>query len=217
MLENLSNQPMLARQPPGQQQAEQLLDRLQDITRGQQQLLDRTFRENQQGERPQDGGRASTAEQESLRRQLGEAMRQLGEMTGEIPAQLGNAEQSMRQSSQALSGGEPGQALGPQAQALDQLREGARAAARQLAEQLGQPGQGEGNQPGQLGQFRDGQDPLGRRLDGTTGLDTGRVAIPEESDVQRAREILNELRRRSGQRERPLTEQEYIDRLLRRF
>lgn len=217
MLENLSNQPMLARQPPGQQQAEQLLDRLQDITRGQQQLLDRTFRDSQQGERPEDGGRASTAEQESLRRQLGEAMRQLGEMSGDIPPQLGNAEQSMRQSSQALSGGEPGEALGPQGQALDQLREGARAAAQQLAEQLGQTGQGQGNQPGQLGQFRDGQDPLGRQRDGTTGLDTGRVSIPEESDLQRAREILNELRRRSGERERPLTEQEYIDRLLRRF
>ena len=215
MLESLSNQPMFARQPPGQQEAEQLLNELQNITRGQQQLLDRTFNESQQGERPQDGGRASTAEQESLRRQLGEAMRRLGEMTGDIPGELGNAEQAMRQSSQALSGGEPGQALGPQGQALDQLREGARAAAQQLAEQFG--GEGQGNQPGQFGEFGDGQDPLGRRTEGNSGLDTGRVAIPEESDLQRAREILDELRRRSGERTRPTTERDYIDRLLRRF
>ncbi len=216
MLESLTSQPMFAGQPPaGQQEAEQLLNELQDITRGQQQLLDRTFSESQQGQQPQDGGRASTAEQESLRRQLGEAMRRLGEMTGDIPGELGNAEQAMRQSSQALSGGEPGQALGPQGQALDQLREGARAAAQQLAEQLGGPGQG--NQPGQVGQFRDGQDPLGRQTEGNSGLDTGQVAIPEESDVQRAREILDELRRRSGERSRPTTEREYIDRLLRRF
>ncbi len=215
MLENLNNQPMFARQPPGQQQAEQLLDQLQDITRGQQQLLDRTFRDSQQGQQPSDNGRASAAEQESLRRQLGEAMRQLGEMSGQIPPQLGNAEQSMRQSTEALAGGEPGQSLGPQGQALDQLREGARAAAEQLAEQLGQGQQG--NQPGQLGNFRDGQDPLGRRTEGNRGLDTGRVAIPEEADLQRAREILDELRRRAGQRDRPVTEQDYIERLLRRF
>jgi len=41
--------------------------------------------------------------------------------------------------------------------------------------------------------------------------------VPNASDLQRARRILEELRRRSGQRSRPVFELEYIERLLRRF
>jgi hypothetical protein len=43
------------------------------------------------------------------------------------------------------------------------------------------------------------------------------VKIPSEQELQRAREILNELRRRAGERERPEIEREYIERLLERF
>jgi hypothetical protein len=43
------------------------------------------------------------------------------------------------------------------------------------------------------------------------------VKIPEEAELQRAREILDELRRRSGQYGRPQMEREYIDRLLKQF
>jgi hypothetical protein len=60
-------------------------------------------------------------------------------------------------------------------------------------------------------------DPLGRpqRSEGT---DFGNsVKIPDEIDVQRAREILEELRRRMGDPSRPSLELDYIDRLLRRF
>lgn len=48
-------------------------------------------------------------------------------------------------------------------------------------------------------------------------MDTQNVTIPEESDMQRARRIRDELYRRSGDRERPQFEREYIDRLLERF
>jgi len=47
--------------------------------------------------------------------------------------------------------------------------------------------------------------------------DTEGVDIPLMSDVQRAREVLDELRRRAGERGRPQDELDYIDRLLRRF
>jgi hypothetical protein len=43
------------------------------------------------------------------------------------------------------------------------------------------------------------------------------VEIPSESDVQRARRILDELRRRAGERNRPALERDYIDRLLKQF
>jgi len=48
-------------------------------------------------------------------------------------------------------------------------------------------------------------------------VDTGDVSIPDASSMQRAREILDELRRRSGERFRPKLELDYIERLLHRF
>jgi hypothetical protein len=41
--------------------------------------------------------------------------------------------------------------------------------------------------------------------------------VPDAIDAQRAREILDELRKRSGQNLRPQDELDYIDRLLKRF
>jgi hypothetical protein len=65
----------------------------------------------------------------------------------------------------------------------------------------------------------EGRDPLGRpRRDSVGGRDEGSdVVVPTEMELQRAREIQEELRRRAGERERPQQELDYIDRLLRRF
>ena len=41
--------------------------------------------------------------------------------------------------------------------------------------------------------------------------------VPEAGAMQRSREILDELRRRSGQRHRPDDELDYLRRLLRQF
>ncbi|MDE0812138.1 MAG: DUF4175 family protein, partial [Alphaproteobacteria bacterium] len=48
-------------------------------------------------------------------------------------------------------------------------------------------------------------------------FDRSRLDIPEDSDVQKARRLFDELRRRSGDQERPVLELDYIDRLLKRF
>lgn len=217
-------------QPPPQfRKGMQTLDALQELIQGQQELLDRTYsemqRRNQQqqggqqpreGQNGQQGGKDSvdTALQEALRRQLGEVMRQLGELTGDIPGEFGRAEGAMRQSTEALRADRPGASVPAQTEALDQLREGARAATEQLMQQFG--GQMMGARPGgrppgrQFGQ----EDPLGRRMEGNQGATQGDVEIPSESDIQRARRILEELRRRAGERERPPVERDYIDRLL---
>ena len=85
---------------------------------------------------------------------------------------------------------------------------------RDMLQALGQnPGLDEG--PGQFN--RVGRDPLGRPQAGLGAIDDESVKIPDEADVQRAREILRELYRRSGDRSRPPIERDYIDRLLRRF
>lgn len=156
------------------------------------------------------------ARQEALRRQLGDLMRQFGETGGDIPRPLGRAERAMRDAEQALRQGTPGDAVEPQGQALDELQQGLQDMARQMMQQMmAVPGQ----QPGQLPRMgrMPGRDPLGRQLPGN-GMSTGeQVRIPEEADVQRAREILDELRRRSGEQNRPRQELDYIDRLLDRF
>jgi hypothetical protein len=65
----------------------------------------------------------------------------------------------------------------------------------------------------------DGQgarDPLGRRVG--AGVDGGdNVGLPETMQRERAREILDELRRRAQDPRRPEAEREYLRRLLERF
>jgi hypothetical protein len=86
--------------------------------------------------------------------------------------------------------------------------------ANSMMQQLHQQMMGQrGNDP-QQGQNRD---PLGRDENGMGMFDTSDVKIPEQSDVQRAKQLIDELRRRSGDRERPQIERDYIERLLRQF
>ncbi|HWA42843.1 MAG TPA: DUF4175 family protein, partial [Hypericibacter adhaerens] len=60
-------------------------------------------------------------------------------------------------------------------------------------------------------------DPGQRSQEGQGLIDTGDVKIPEAADLQRARQILDELRRRAGEQFRPKLERDYLQRLLERF
>ena len=211
MLENLRAGLMMN---PLEQSTQQALRGLNQLMRKQQQLLDQTFRSEQQG-KPQPGStfQGMGQEQEALRRMLGDIMRQLGETSLPIPQDMGRAERSMRDAREALNQAQPGQAVGPQSEALDLLREGADALFRSLMAG-GDLLDGDVDMEG-TGQFD--RDPFGRFVGPGGAIDDERVKIPEKSDVQRARDILKELYKRSGQRSRSLIERDYIDRLLRRF
>ncbi|NNG04886.1 MAG: TIGR02302 family protein [Inquilinus sp.] len=242
MLENLQAGVMQQQQQQQQNQSNQameLMEQLQDLTRAQQELLDRSFRESQQnqqqgqqgeqgqqsqqqGQQGQQGsqsgsqfGREGAAIQEALRRALGDMMRQMDDLTGGIPMPLGRAEQSMRQSEQALSQGQAGQSIQPQADSVDQLQQGLQDFVDQVLEQMAQ--QNNGQIGSMMQQLNSGRDPLGRPLPNSGGMNTEEVGIPDQADVQRAREILNELRRRLGQRSRSSEELDYIERLIRQF
>jgi uncharacterized protein (TIGR02302 family) len=215
MLENLRAQQQAGQQQDGQAgKAMQMMRDLDSLSRRQQQLLDRSFKDSQRqqmGEQPDT--QPGAADQQKLRQQLGQLMRRFGEMSGDIPKSLGEAEQAMREAEQSLGQGDARGAVDPQSRALDSLQKGAQAMAESLMRQFGQqqrPGMGND----QVGQNRD---PLGRGDTGTGMIDTGDVKIPEKADLQRAREILDELRRRSAERLRPKPERDYIDRLLQRF
>ncbi len=209
MLENLRAMP-LGQMQGRMAEAQRMMGDLGKLAQRQQELLDRTFRQSQQGEQP---GGPEASEQQALRQQLGELMRRFGDMTGDIPRPLGSAERAMREAEQALGQGDSEHAVDAQGRALEQLRQAGEAMAEALAQQFGrQPGQGE---PGQL--FGRGRDPLGRMQPGFGGVDTSDVNIPQEADLQRAREILDELRKRAGERARPKPERDYIERLLKQF
>jgi hypothetical protein len=101
------------------------------------------------------------------------------------------------------------------------LRRGAQSLAQSMqGQQQGQARMGPGpGRPGRLGPARSQQetDPLGRPLRGRDYGDDTTVKVPGEIDVQRARRILEELRRRFGESFRPQLELEYIERLLQGF
>ena len=126
----------------------------------------------------------------------------------------------MNDAVRALRQGQPGDAIGPQTDALDQLQQAAREFARQMQQRLGTAlGQGDTreDEPG-FGERRNGErDPLGRPLTNGGAYDQDDVKIPDNNTMQRARDILEELRRRAGERDRPQLELDYIDRLLQRF
>ena len=241
MLENLRAGMQQAQPTPG----EQNLSDLQKMIQLQQQLLQRSFemdrerRQGQQGQQGQQGDQQqgqqqqgqqgqqgqegqpgqmgqSAAEQEALRRALGELMRRMGEAGMEIPRALGQAEMQMRNARGALEQGQPGDAAGAQAQAVDSMQRAGQAMMEQLQEQMArQQGEGPGGQPQANGQR--GRDPLGRATRNEGGMDTRGVEVPEESDLGRARDVLEELYRRAGDRNRPPLELDYFNRLLDRF
>lgn len=161
----------------------------------------------------QAGGMTSSSlgqRQEALRerlRELQEQMRRRGG-SGEAGEKLGRAEESMSAAEQALRDGDLAEATDQQGQALDQMREGAQSMAQQMME----------NSPQRYGRGGDSpRDPLGRPQRSRGPLQGRSVKVPEQIDIQRAREILEELRRRLGDATRPPVEFEYLERLLKRF
>jgi len=208
--------------PPSLEDMLRNLPSMDDLGRG-------APRERQQTQEQRDkiaeGQKAETAargqRQEALRRDLGELMRRFGDAGGEIPTELGQAERAMREAGQALEQNTLTEALPAQKQATEALEQGLQSLVEQIMNQMAQqqPGSGQNNGSGQGSPLPTSQDPLGRRQDQGQNASQydGDVQLPEESDLQRAREILQELRRRSGQKTRSLIEQEYLKRLLERF
>ncbi|MBJ3777180.1 TIGR02302 family protein [Acuticoccus mangrovi] len=216
------------------------LDQLGRMIQRQQQLMDETYGMNQ-GENGQDGRfgdrqqrrgqggergegqqmspseraeamRRLQQQQSELRSELEELMRRLEEQGFEPGERLGDAEGSMGEAGEALGNSEPGQAVDDQSDALQALREGAQSMAQQLAEAR-QPG---GGGPEDTGAPRQGpgRDPLGRARREGSYADTRRLGIPDEIESQRARQILQELRKRLGDMNLPRLERDYLERLL---
>jgi uncharacterized protein (TIGR02302 family) len=185
--------------------------------------------QGQQGEQGQQGGQPNldgmTAEQlrEALR-QLRQQQEGLGKQLGELQEGLkglgmqpgkgfGEAQQEMEGAGDALGKGQGDRAVQGQGRAMEALRQGARDMMNQMMQAM-QGQQGQGQQMGQGQGNQNGRDPLGRPR-ATNGPDFGeRVKVPDEIDVQRAREILEAIREKLGQNASPEIERRYLERLL---
>ncbi|MCO5733676.1 TIGR02302 family protein [Rhizobium sp. SSA_523] len=194
----------------------------------QQQGQQQQGQQGQQGQNPSDQMTAEQlrealknlrAQQEGLGKKLQELQQGLKELGMDPGPGFGEAGREMGNAGEALGEGQGDQAVEGQGNALNALRQGAQSMMQQMMQAMQGQGQGQGQQPGpgqglasQGGQ--NGRDPLGRPR-ATTGPEFGdQVKVPDEIDVQRAREILDAIRNRLGNSLSGEAERRYLERLL---
>jgi len=144
--------------------------------------------------------------QAQLRQKLDALEQQAHGGAGEKSEGLAQAAEAMKQAEGALRGGDNPSALSAQGRALEGLRKGAAEAAAQ-AERNGQGGGGEEG-------LQNGRGYEGRNGDGMFG-DANRQRNVDPTATQRARRVLEELRRRLADPNRVREELDYLERLIR--
>jgi uncharacterized protein (TIGR02302 family) len=131
---------------------------------------------------------------------------------------LGDADSAMGDADGRLGEGNADGAVDSQGRALEAMRKGAQSLAQQMQQGDGDgQNDGPGNRAGRQQSGGRDSDPLGRPLHGREFGDDLTVKIPGEIDVQRVRRILEELRRRLADPQRPQLELDYIERLLKDY
>ncbi|MBB6412921.1 TIGR02302 family protein [Mesorhizobium sangaii] len=252
-LQDMMNNLQAGRQQQGGQQDSEMrqqMDKLGEILRRQQEMMNDTFRmdQMQRGERQRGQNRDEQLGQDGEQGQSGEngkpgedgqqkpmtpqefadALKQLQQGQGQLKSDLeqlkkglegmgmepnegfGEAGKSMGNAEQALGEGDGDQAVGHQGRALEALRKGAKDMMKQMQAMQGDQG---GSEEGGRQQNAD-RDPLGRPR-ASQGPDFGdSVKVPDEIDVQRARQILEAIRKRLGNALSPDIERSYLERLL---
>ncbi len=159
--------------------------------------------------------------QKALRDRLGNLQKRLAG-AGAGANGLDGAQNAMRDAENALGQGPRGTdgAVDAQGRAVEALHEGAQKLAENMrgeadgsgaGEEAGEDQDGQGP-PGQFGDA-EGTDPLGRSPERLRGFDPS-ARFP---GAERARRVLEELRRRLGEPARPREEMDYLERLLRHY
>jgi uncharacterized protein (TIGR02302 family) len=195
---------------------DQAMKDLNQTLRDQQKLSDDSFQGLQNGQNGDGQGLADR--QKELQRRL-DQMQKGGDLPGagdpsgqQGRQKLGDAGEAMKDAEKALRDGDLSGALDKQAEALDALRDGI----RKLGEAQARNDQ-EQNQNGQASTSEDpkGQrDPLGRETGKVGQVGTERSMMQGADVYRRAQDLLDEIRKRSGEQSRPEGERSYLKRLL---
>ncbi|PIE10206.1 MAG: ATPase [Rhodobacterales bacterium] len=217
-------QPQPGERPQGQQQGVGEQQQGQGQQGQGQQGNGLNGREGAQGQGADEGSLAER--QRQLREALEAQRRALPGLPGEegdaAREALDRAGRAMDLAERALDEGNLPGAIDQQSRALEALREGMDRLGQALARERDQDEAGQGAADGQQA---DGStrrpaplDPLGRQSGnggGTSGLEGGDLA--GEALREQAEALLEELRRRASELERPDAERDYLGRLLERF
>lgn len=210
---------------PGDQSGEgqeQGQDQGKGNQQGDQQGEGDQFGQNQQDEGQGSGDQGSLSDrQRGLRERLDQL--QNGDLPGDGTEQgeagrrdLDRAGRAMEDAEKALRDGDLDGALDRQAEAMEALRDGMRNFGEALAEEQRQQRDGQGGDQDFGSADPNGTDPLGRRPGETARIGSDQNMVQNDPD-QRAQELLDEIRRRSGELARPLEELDYLKRLLQMF
>jgi hypothetical protein len=162
-----------------------------------------------------------SGDQEGLRRALEELARQLpgggpGGPNEAIRQALEDAAREMGEARDDLRNNAPGDAVEDQMEALDNMNEGAQALAEALRNGQGDTAnRGRGRRDGQAEDLEN--DPFDRPAGAFGAIDGRETRVPDRSVLDRARQVLEELRRRAAQPHRPRIELDYLDRLMDQF
>ena len=217
---------------PGQQAMKGLGETLRD----QQGLSDDAFKDLQKGQSGEEGapqpgdqgsdgqqpgadGRSLAQRQQDLRNQLGNLnngqLPGAGSERGEAGRKnLDEAGRAMSEAEQALRDGDLGGALDRQAEAMEALREGMRDLGAALAQDQQRNGQAEDGEAFGQDDPNSRRDPLGREPGDSARIGSDGNLLQGEDVYRKAQNLLDEIRRRSGDQLRPDPERDYLKRLL---
>ncbi len=242
MLENM--QVTQGQGQQGQSPGAQAVQDLQETLRDQQGLSDEAFRgmqdgrqpgqQGQQGQsgqgqpgqgQPGQGQQTPSGEGQSLADRQQALRNELNRQRGTLPGagteegdaareSLDRAERAMEGAEDALRDDDTPRALDRQAEAMDALRDGLRNLGEALAQEQ-QGGQGQSQAQGDPSGLN--RDPLGRESGRNGQMGSDQQMLGGAEVHRRAEELLDEIRRRSGDQSRPEQELDYLRRLLDRF
>lgn len=211
MLENMTMSAQGGMNGPESELAGKIED-LSDLIGKERALMDETLRRSQEEDRQGNG--PAGGEQKDLAEEQGQLRGELEGLEGPegsdgSGSKEDEAGEAMSDAEDALRKGDTRRALHSQRRAVDAMREAAEGLAEELQKSM--------EARGAAGQGGEELDPLGR-AEGRSGTGFGdNIKVPQERDLQRAREILKELQERASDPNRPDIELEYLERLLKRF
>jgi uncharacterized protein (TIGR02302 family) len=172
------------------------------------------------GQGGQDQG-SLTDRQRELRERLNEL--QNGPMPGDGTEQgeegrrnLDRAGRAMEEAEDALRGGDLDGALDRQAEAMEAMRDGLQDFGEALAQEQREQRDGQDGNQDFGSADPNGRDPLGREPGETARIGSDDNMVQNDPNL-RAQELLDEIRRRSGELVRPSEELDYLKRLLQLF
>ncbi|WP_336278642.1 TIGR02302 family protein [Bartonella sp. CB175] len=191
-------------------QMKEKIDQLGDLMRRQQEILNET---HQQKMGKQRGENVPEKQNESLKKRQAELQLELSTLEKELSAQgfgqseaLKKAEEKMNSAESALDNGNHETSIQNQLDVLESLRKGAQNILKKMREVLKKDGSHQNAVHGS-------EDPLGRPL---SSIDQGKESgdVSSESDQMRARQILEEIRKRLSSDNMSEAEKNYLERLL---